>query len=120
MILLGFNQNIDKHKEFQFLSGLSRAASLDANILPIVQYDKEDLANYQTDTLLAVEVASLEEFVFLISTKVRYAVCDKPLAKDLQKCADAYLTDIKVIVKIKHDSELEWVAKNEIDGCIKL
>ena len=49
----------------------------------------------------------------------RYIVCkDMNLAKDMQKIADNYMFDSKILLLIKNRDMLEEVALNEIDGVI--
>ena len=118
MILVGIDKELDRFKEYTFLKSFNEIDNTKPNSLIIVEFKREDLKNYKLDIPMGVQIESLKEFILLINTKVQYAICNKSIVKDIQKCADDYLTDIKVLVEIFSEDEIEWVAKNEIDGAI--
>jgi hypothetical protein len=120
MILLGVDKEINSIDEFAFLNDKDELNNITPNTLAIFNYNKEDLATYNLDIPIGVKIASLSDFIFLINTKVAFAICEQNIAIEVQKCADCYLTDIKVVAIIKDDKELLWVGKNEIDGAIKI
>ena len=53
-----------------------------------------------------------------LSTGSEIAAIEKELAKQIQKIADNYMYDSKILAIIKSNDELENIAKNEIDGVI--
>jgi len=63
----------------------------------------------------AVEIASIEEAVFSNALGAFYLFCTLNLAKEVQKVADHYLFDAKVIAKISPSSFPEAI-KLGIDG----
>jgi hypothetical protein len=68
----------------------------------------------------AVKVNSVKEFIFVSNLKAKYVFCDTILeAKILQKIADNYLTDTKVVYLASSLDEIEEAAKYSIDA-IKL
>lgn len=120
MILIGIDENVDNHKKVVELEKIDDLENLDSNILGLIKFSKEDLGKYHERTLLAVEINSVLEFVLLINTQVKYAVCSQEISKKIQNCADGYLTDIKVISLINNLDEIESVAEQEIDGVLGL
>ncbi len=79
-----------------------------------------DLAKYCQKNRLAycVEVNSINEAVYASSFGASFAIADFDLAKILQKIADNYLWDMKILAKITDEKEIEKVALAEIDGTI--
>jgi hypothetical protein len=64
-------------------------------------------------------INSIKEFIFLINLKAKYSFCKElELAKTLQKIADNYLTETKVILITKNYDKIEEIVSNEIDGII--
>lgn len=120
MILSGIDSAVDKFKDVVFINDLKAVEESNPGFLVVVPFKREDLRSYGRDISFGVEISSLKEFILLINTNVAYAVCEKAIAPELQKCADSYMTDMKVLVKISDENEIEWAAKNEIDGAIKV
>jgi hypothetical protein len=59
---------------------------------------------------------SIKEFIFIHNLNAKYAFCnDLEIAKNLQKIADNYLSDTKVIIKAPL-KKIEKIALLEIDG----
>ncbi|NPA55264.1 MAG: hypothetical protein GXO40_02775 [Epsilonproteobacteria bacterium] len=84
------------------------------------KYDNESLMNYkfcqQNNIPYAVEIETIEQFIFIINLDAKYAFCnDVKFAKTLQKLADHYLTQTKVILKTTLD-EISIIAQEGIDG----
>jgi len=78
--------------------------------LSIYKFCKDNLINY------AIEIKSISEFIFVSNLKAKYAFCSNlELAKQLQKIADNYLLETKVILK-SSINDIENIALNEIDG----
>ena len=66
----------------------------------------------------AIEASSIKDALIATNLGVGYLITNLELAKTLQKIANEYLWDSKILVKIKDDSTLEKVALNYIDGVI--
>ena len=65
---------------------------------------------------LALAVSSLTQFVYAMNLGAKYALCSKELAPMLQKAADNYVSDTRVLALIDSEEEIEWAALEEIDG----
>jgi hypothetical protein len=92
----------------------------DNNSTLLFQYDEKDIELYkfcQTNNIpYAVEITSIKEFIFIHNLNAKYAFCnDLEIAKNLQKIADNYLSDTKVIIKAPL-KKIEKIAIFEIDG----
>jgi len=85
----------------------------------IFKYNENDLDIYKfckkNNIPYAVEINSLKELIFISNLDAKYALCELNIASELQKFADNYLTNTKIIVK-SHISNIEILAKQEIDG----
>jgi len=86
----------------------------------IFKYYENDLKLYKfchkNNIYFGVEINSIEQFIFISNLGAKYAFCnDINLAIKLQKIADNYLLETKVILK-STIKEIETIALNEIDG----
>ncbi|MAC82773.1 MAG: hypothetical protein CL624_01430 [Arcobacter sp.] len=73
---------------------------------------------FENDLDYVVIVTSIKEAIYANSLNARYIVCEKILAKSIQKIADNYMFDSKVLAQIESSDEIEEIALNEIDGII--
>lgn len=90
-----------------------------ANALISFRYNENLLTySYENELDYAVIVTSITESIYANSLNARYVVCEKELAKDIQKIADNYMFDSKVLALIESSNEIEEIAQNEIDGII--
>lgn len=67
---------------------------------------------------VAMQVDSITEAILANALKVRYIICEKSLAPEIQKLAENYMFDPKILCIIASESDIEWCALNEIDGVI--
>ena len=65
-----------------------------------------------------VYVKSIKEAIYASNFNAKYIICENELAKKLQKIADNYMWDSKILTIIKSSDDLEKVALEEIDGAI--
>lgn len=73
---------------------------------------------YENELSFAVIVSSIKEAIYSNSLGAKYIISSKQLAKKLQKIADNYMYDSKILAIISTNDEFEEVAKNEVDGAI--
>ncbi|MDD6055160.1 MAG: hypothetical protein SOW25_03630 [Helicobacter sp.] len=79
------------------------------------------LANFCAKEKLsyACKVDSIKEALMLVNLSVGFLLCeDLKFAKSLQKLAEKYLFDAKVLLTIKAESQIQKAAKYGIDGVI--
>jgi hypothetical protein len=117
MITLGFFTAIDNHPKVVFKPNLKSIDTTPAGSIVLTTFERNDLPLYETYApVLGILVYSLLEFVQVAKCGVRYALAPYPLAKKLQKAADAYLYDTKVLALIDTEEMIEQAARDEIDG----
>ena len=88
-----------------------------SNSTILFDYD-EKLAKYCKDNSVsyAMRVKSIKELVYANALECSYAFVDKEFAKSAQDIANEYMFDMKIILTITSEKELEWAAMNGIDG----
>ena len=80
----------------------------------------ENLMKYSSENSLpyAVVVGSIKESIYANALNAKYIIASKELASTLQKIAENYMFDAKILAIIESDDEIEEIALNEIDGVI--
>ena len=117
MILIG--DNLVPHKNFAFIDSILDIEHTVANSTLIFNYDENLLIYARKNTLQsAVIVNSIKEAIYCNALNCQYIICDKKLAKTIQKIAENYMFDAKILAIIDTNDEIEKVALNEIDGVI--
>jgi hypothetical protein len=121
MITLGFYTHIDNHPKLSLQQNLTNLEDTPANSIVLIPYNKDELKQYeQYNTIIGVFVKNIGEFIAVSKCNVQFAICDYSLALIVQKIADNYLYDTKVLAKINTIEEIEKAALDEIDGVYKV
>jgi len=119
MITLGFFEKIDNHPKVVFKPGITNLDTTPPSSVVIVPFDIKEIESYEKyKDILGLIVYSLKEFVIASKCGVKYAVAEYALSKELQKCADNYLYDTRVLAMIENEEEIEQIAVDGIDGVI--
>ena len=123
MIIL--NDNLFSDETFYFIETKNEIENSPHNSTIIFNYNDKELETYKfckkNNIEYGVIISSIREFIFLINLNCKYVLCKNlELAKELQNLADNYLTETKIILICKNFDNIEIIAKNQIDGIIKL
>ena len=78
--------------------------------LKIAKYCQKNSISY------VVEIESIKDAIFANLLGAKYTLSSKKLAKELMPIAQNYLFDTQVLAKITTDSEIEEMAKSNVDG----
>jgi hypothetical protein len=106
-------------EEFFKISNIFEIKNTKPNSLLFFEYDEELLKYcYSQNLNFFVKISSIKEGLYANSLNSKYIVCKKDLAKKMQKIAENYMFDSKILAVIKSSDELEKIALDEIDGAI--
>jgi len=77
-----------------------------------------ELAKYckENNLAYAIEANSVLDAIYASNLEASFAIANIELAQTLQKLADNYLWDMKILAKIQNEEEIEKVALLGIDG----
>ena len=116
MLIIG-NKNIPYQniKEIEFIDDIK---NISANTIVYFKYDI-DIIKYcsKNNIRSAVEVLNITEAIFCNCLGV-YFIISNTEAKQIQKVAENYMFDSKILQIINSDNDIQKVAIDEIDGCI--
>jgi len=89
------------------------------NSIVLFNYDAE-IAKYCKNNSIsfAMRIKSIKELVYANALGCDYAFVKKDFAKTAQNIANEYMFDMKIILPICNDEELEWAVFEGIDGII--
>lgn len=82
------------------------------SLLEVIEHAKLNQLSF------ALKVNSLKEAIFAHNFSARYIITNRIMAPMIQKAADTYLFDAKVLVQIQNEDEIEEMASMGIDGVI--
>lgn len=117
MILIG--DNLIPHKAFSFIDSIADIEFTQVNSIIGFNYDENILLYARKNDLdIAVVASSIKEAIYCNALKCKYIICEKKLAKNIQKIAESYMFDSKILAIIEDSDEIEKIALNEIDGVI--
>lgn len=97
MIILG--HSLIKNEEFKVVDTLD-------------SIDKDTSVNY------AIKIDTIKDVIFANALNVKYIIVNKQNAQAIQKIANEYLFDSRIIVTIKSEDEIEELANLGIDGVL--
>ncbi|MBL3520049.1 hypothetical protein ACNSOP_09995 [Aliarcobacter lanthieri] len=117
MIIIG--DNLVPYEEIFFISRIEEIKNTKPNSILVFNYD-EAIVKYcfQNSLNFAVVVENLKEAIYANSLNAKYIISKIKLAKKIQKVAENYMFDSKILAIIDSNDELENIAKKEIDGII--
>ena len=119
MITIGFFNQIDNLPEVVFKPSLKDLEQTKSQNIKITPFDEDNINKYiQYKDTIGVICYSEVEFICVAKCGVKYAIADFNIAKILQKIADNYLYDTKVLAIIDSKEEIAKAAHSEIDGVI--
>ena len=117
MILIG--DKLVPFEDIFLIKNIKDIENTKANSTVLFDFEEEILTYcYKNELFCAVVVNSIKEPIYCNNLNVKYIISEKELSIELQKIADNYMYDSKILAIIDSNEELEQVAKLEIDGII--
>jgi len=118
MLIIG-HKDIESERLY-LVSSISDIEKTPSNSTIFIEYYNLDILKFAKENGLsvAIEVQTIQEAILSENFDVKYIISEIDLASKIQKIADNYLYDSKIVTWIKDESELEKVAEYQIDGAI--
>jgi len=117
MVLIG--DPLVPYEDFFFISSIDDIKNTNPNCTLIFDYD-ESLLTYcfKNDLDCAVVIKNIKQSIYCNALKAKYTICDKEIAVKIEKIAENYMFDSKVLSIIEDSDEIEQIALLQIDGII--
>jgi len=117
LILIG--DSLVPYENLSFIDSIADIEYTIANSIVVFNYDENLLLYCSKNNIdFAVIIENLTEAIYCNALNSKYIICEKKLAKAVQKIAENYIFDSKVLAIIEDSNEIEKIALNEIDGVI--
>lgn len=117
MILIG--DGLVPYKNISFIDSILDIDHTLPNSTLVFNYDENLLLYTMKNSLeTAIIVSSIKEAIYCNALEAKYIICDKKFAKSIQKIAENYMFDSKILAIIDNSEEIEKVALLEIDGVV--
>ena len=117
MILIG--NDIVSYENIANVSDIEQISNTQPNSTLLFEFNS-DLMHYCNQNSLAfgVKVKSLKEAILANALSAKYIICENELSQVVQKSAENYMFDAKILEIIDNDDAIEAVALRQIDGVI--
>jgi len=120
MLIFG-HPHIDAEKLYH-VNSIEAIAHTPSNSVVLFDFNEEvyELINHAKENALefALNISSLKDALFAENLDAKYLLCSYENALVVQKAADTYLFDAKVLIHVIDESKMEDLAQHGIDGII--
>jgi hypothetical protein len=118
MIVVG-NKNIP-FVDICLITNIDDIQNTKSNSIVVFEYDINILTYCKKNNLLCgVIIKNITQSIFSNSLEALYQIVDNSnFANQIQKIAENYVYDSKILQLIENDEEIEQIALNNIDGVI--
>ena len=117
MIIIG-NEYIPYHN-FEVIHHIDDIKTTSSNSIVVFSFDLEIMQYcFRNNIPYAIYTNSIKEVIFGNNLGARYIIIEEAYCIEIQKIAENYMFDSKILVAIEDDSIIEIMAKNGIDGVI--
>ena len=120
--MLIFGHPFLPYETFYHIDGIDAAAVTPAGSTLLFAWSETNLdlvSHCQANDLpFAIEVDSVKDALFAENAGARYILVELSLAKSVQKVAETYLFDAKILARIERESQIETIAFEGIDGVL--
>jgi hypothetical protein len=110
------------YEKLYHVSSIDAIVHTPSNATLLFSYDEEvfELIEHASTNGLnfAMQVHSLKEAIICENLNSQYLLVEHDIAKSVQKAAEHYLFDAKVLVHIENEEKIETIANEGIDGVI--
>ena len=117
MILIG--DKLVPFEDIFLIKNIKDIENTKANSTVLFDFNEEILTYcYKNELFCAVVVNSIKEAIYCNNLNVKYIISEKELSIELQKIADNYMYDSKILAIIDSNEEFEQTTIAQIDGVI--
>ena len=117
MIIIG--DNYIPYENISVVNSIEDIKSTKPNTTIVFDFDK-DLMKYcmENDINYSVKITSLKESIYANNLCAKYILPNSELLEVVQKTAENYMFDSKILATIQSEESIESIALKSIDGVI--
>ena len=114
-----FGHNFIENRQFYFISKIEDIKKTASNSVIFSNFNKEIITYCKNqDILFGIKVKNITELILASASNVTFLLVDKNFSEIAQKIANEYMFDAKVLLLSKNEDDIEFCAKNGIDGIL--
>jgi len=114
-----FGHNFIENRQFYFISKIEDIKKTSSNSVIFCDFNKEIIIYCKNqDVLFGVKVKNIKELILSSASNASYLLVDKNFSEVAQKIANEYMFDAKILLLSKNEDDIEFCAKNGIDGIL--
>jgi hypothetical protein len=120
--MLLFGHRFIKSENFYHINDIDAILKTPPNSTIYIKFDEDnlDIIEYlqNNDIPFALEIKNITQAVYAEALHAKYIILSKEMAKTIQKIAETYLFDAKIIAHITDEKEIDELAIEGIDGVV--
>ena len=117
MIIIG--DELIGYDSFETINSIDEISSTKSNSTLIFEFDKKILNHCLINNIFsAPKISNITQSILANAMGAKYQICDKDIVKKLQKIAENYIYDSRILAIIEDENEIEELAIDGIDGVI--
>ena len=117
MIIIGDNY-ID-YENISLIGSIEDIKSTKPNSTVVFDFDKEKMKYCMENEInYSVKISSITESIYANNLNARYILPNNELLEIVQKIAENYMFDSKILATIQNEESIEDIAIQSIDGAI--
>ncbi|HIC44777.1 MAG TPA: hypothetical protein EYO73_11030 [Sulfurimonas sp.] len=111
-----------EHEKLYHVNSIEAIKHTPSNSVLLFDYNNEvfELISHAKENALAfaLNISCLKDALFCENLDAKYLLCSYQNASNVQKAADTYLFDAKILVHVENEDSMEDLAQHGIDGII--
>ena len=120
--MLIFGHPFIKNEKLYHISSLEAIEHTPSNSTVLLTYNADIFEFIEKATQdrvdFAIDITSLKDAIICENLNAKYILVPHEIAKSVQKAADTYIFDAKILVHAKDENSIEELAEEGIDGII--
>ena len=114
-----FGHDFIKNREFCTVKTINEIKNTTPNSIILSDFDKEIISYCNNQNInFGVKVDNIKELILASASNASYLLVSKEFAKQAQEIANEYMFDAKILLTSTDENDIEFCAKNGIDGII--
>jgi len=114
-----FGHDFIENRQFYFISKIEDIKKTSPNSVILCDFNKEIITYCKNqDILFGVKVRNIKELILSSASNASYLLTNREFAKEAQNIANEYMFDAKILLISKDENDIEFCAKNGIDGIL--
>ncbi len=114
-----FGHDFIENRKFYFIKNIEEIKNTSPNSIIFIDFNKELIRYCKNQSIdFGVKVSNIKELILSSASNSSFLLVDKNFSKEAQNIANEYMFDAKILLLGKSEDDIEFCAKNAIDGIV--